>query len=90
MPPFTLIIEPYRRRQYMPPTRHQWRWRARAANGEKLSNGGAAYINAGDLLHALHVQWPDGSDAHVGVRIKPGVVVPLSTADAAWVDVHGR
>jgi hypothetical protein len=50
-------------------TRHRLRWRGKGGNGEKISNGGFAYINEGDLIHALKVQWPDGHNDHVGIRM---------------------
>lgn len=64
-----LLIEVYERKRAL--SSQRWRWRAKAANSRKLANGGEGYTSSTGLLHALHVLWPPGSDAHVMVQM-PG------------------
>lgn len=59
--------------------RHRLRWRGKAANGEKVANGGAAYVNLGDLVGELFRLWPGQSGAHVQVKFE-GRTVPLAEA----------
>lgn len=57
--------------------RHKLRWRAKAANGRKVANGGAAYINFGDVVTELEALWPELGAAHVQVTFA-GKTVPLA------------
>lgn len=51
-----------------PYNRHKWRWRAKAANGAKVANGGAAYINLDDLIDTIVLLWPVNDNPHISVR----------------------
>jgi uncharacterized protein YegP (UPF0339 family) len=38
----------------------EWRWRAKADNGETVADSGEGYINRGDCLQIAKALFPDG------------------------------
>lgn len=48
-----VTVQVYKSRN--PLARQPWRWRAVAANGRRLANGGEAYTNLEDLRRALRL-----------------------------------
>jgi hypothetical protein len=59
----TVTVHVYKTRN--PLSSQPWRWKAVAANGRKIANGGESYTNLTDLKSALRLLFSDNTSVYL-------------------------